>query len=95
MQPTPFGFPHFGVFILRSQDYHRFHFPVTGTLTSIRDVPGKLYTVNPIAVNASFPNVFTVSRGTATSGFAMRRCVHLVVDDARKPSLCLAATLQI
>ena len=40
------------------QDYHRFHFPVRGTLVSLRDIPGKLYTVNPIAVNSRNVNVF-------------------------------------
>lgn len=44
------------------QDYHRFHFPVSGTLKSITHVRGKLYTVNPIAVNSSFANVFTENK---------------------------------
>lgn len=41
------------------QDYHRFHFPVSGTIRSIRHVRGKLYTVNPIAVASTYANVFT------------------------------------
>ena len=41
------------------QDYHRFHLPVSGTLRSIRQVNGKLYTVNPIAVASTYANVFT------------------------------------
>jgi phosphatidylserine decarboxylase len=44
------------------QDYHRFHFPVSGVLASVREVPGKLMTVNPIAVNSSYPNVFTENK---------------------------------
>ena len=44
------------------QDYHRFHFPISGTLASITDVRGKLYTVNPIAVSSSFANVFTENK---------------------------------
>ncbi|GMH35785.1 hypothetical protein BSKO_03653 [Bryopsis sp. KO-2023] len=50
------------IFRLAPQDYHRFHFPVGGTLTSINDVPGVLYTVNPIAVNSSFANVLTENK---------------------------------
>lgn len=44
------------------QDYHRFHFPVGGTLKSISHVRGRLYTVNPIAVNSTFCNVFTENK---------------------------------
>uniref|UniRef100_A0A061QR11 Phosphatidylserine decarboxylase proenzyme 2 n=1 Tax=Tetraselmis sp. GSL018 TaxID=582737 RepID=A0A061QR11_9CHLO len=58
-------FPQFdggslAVFRLAPQDYHRFHFPVSGTLKSIRPVPGHLYTVNPIAVNSI--DVFTENK---------------------------------
>jgi len=45
------------VFRLAPQDYHRFHFSVSGTLLSATPVPGHLYTVNPIAVNAT--DIFT------------------------------------
>lgn len=50
------------IFRLAPQDYHRFHFPVSGTLKSVTDVRGKLYTVNPIAVNSTFANVFTQNK---------------------------------
>jgi phosphatidylserine decarboxylase len=40
------------IFRLAPQDYHRFHFPVAGRVQSITAVPGRLYTVNPIAINS-------------------------------------------
>jgi len=40
------------IFRLAPQDYHRFHFPVSGVVQSITHIPGHLYTVNPVAVNA-------------------------------------------
>lgn len=36
---------------LAPQDYHRWHSPVPGTVTAIRDIPGTYYTVNPQAIN--------------------------------------------
>jgi phosphatidylserine decarboxylase len=36
---------------LAPQDYHRWHAPVSGSVTSINDVPGAYYTVNPQAIN--------------------------------------------
>ena len=33
-----------------------------GTLVSVTDVRGKLYTVNPIAVSSTFANVFTENK---------------------------------
>ena len=47
------------IFRLAPQDYHRFHWPVSGKLLSSRRVHGKYYTVNPIAVNHEKVNVFT------------------------------------
>lgn len=38
---------------LAPQDYHRWHAPVSGTVRSIKDIPGAYYTVNPQAVNES------------------------------------------
>ncbi|KAI9635579.1 phosphatidylserine decarboxylase-domain-containing protein [Dioszegia hungarica] len=43
---------------LAPQDYHRYHSPVEGTVVSIKDIHGELYTVNPQAVNENL-NVFT------------------------------------
>ncbi|GAB4820295.1 hypothetical protein N2152v2_007341 [Parachlorella kessleri] len=58
----PFMGGTMAIFRLAPQDYHRFHCPVDGTITSITDVPGQLYTVNPIAVNSRFANVFTENK---------------------------------
>ncbi|KAI3675880.1 hypothetical protein L1987_85476 [Smallanthus sonchifolius] len=50
------------IFRLAPQDYHRFHFPVSGTIEQIVHIPGSLYTVNPIAVNSKYCNVFTENK---------------------------------
>lgn len=50
------------IFRLAPQDYHRFHFPVSGTIEEFFDIPGCLYTVNPIAVNSKYCNVFTENK---------------------------------
>lgn len=31
-------------------DYHHFHFPIAGVATEVREIPGHLYSVNPIAL---------------------------------------------
>lgn len=43
--------PTLAIHRLAPQDYHRFHAPVSGTLTSITHHSGDYYTVNPQAVN--------------------------------------------
>ncbi|PIN09573.1 Phosphatidylserine decarboxylase [Handroanthus impetiginosus] len=50
------------IFRLAPQDYHRFHIPVSGTIEKFVDIPGCLYTVNPIAVNSKYCNVFTENK---------------------------------
>ncbi|KAK6919688.1 Phosphatidylserine decarboxylase-related, partial [Dillenia turbinata] len=50
------------IFRLAPQDYHRFHFPVSGIIERFIDIPGCLYTVNPIAVNSKYCNVFTENK---------------------------------
>lgn len=50
------------IFRLAPQDYHRFHVPVSGTIDRFVDMPGWLYTVNPIAVNSKYCNVFTENK---------------------------------
>ncbi|KAK1323801.1 hypothetical protein QJS10_CPA02g00698 [Acorus calamus] len=44
------------------KDYHRFHVPVSGVIDQFVDIPGSLYTVNPIAVNSKYCNVFTENK---------------------------------
>ncbi|XP_072060110.1 phosphatidylserine decarboxylase proenzyme 2-like isoform X1 [Arachis hypogaea] len=50
------------IFHLAPQDYHRFHVPVSGTIEQFVDIPGCLYTVNPIAVNRKYCIVFTENK---------------------------------
>ncbi|KAH0452760.1 hypothetical protein IEQ34_017084 [Dendrobium chrysotoxum] len=50
------------IFRLAPQDYHRFHVPVSGVIEAFVDIPGSLYTVNPIAVNSKYCNVFTENK---------------------------------
>ncbi|KAK4837897.1 hypothetical protein QYF36_009347 [Acer negundo] len=50
------------IFRLAPQDYHRFHLPVSGTIENFVYIPGSLYTVNPIAVNSKYCNVFTENK---------------------------------
>lgn len=40
---------------LAPQDYHRFHFPVDGTVTHFENYPGNYYSVNPVAVMSKVP----------------------------------------
>jgi phosphatidylserine decarboxylase len=48
---------------LAPQDYHRWHSPVTGTVLSIKEIPGTYYTVNPQAINqAGTLDVFCENR---------------------------------
>ncbi|KAL1217456.1 Phosphatidylserine decarboxylase proenzyme 2 [Cardamine amara subsp. amara] len=52
------------IFRLAPQDYHRFHVPVSGVIEKFVDLSGSLYTVNPIAVNSKYCNVFTENKRT-------------------------------
>ncbi|XP_022876414.1 phosphatidylserine decarboxylase proenzyme 2-like [Olea europaea var. sylvestris] len=69
------------IFRLAPQDYHRFHFPVSGTIEKFVDIPGCLYTVNPIAVNSKYCNVFTENKRVAalisTADFGKVACVAI------------------
>lgn len=46
---------------LAPQDYHRWHFPVSGHLLTSHPIDGALMTVNPIAINRNI-NVFTQNK---------------------------------
>jgi phosphatidylserine decarboxylase len=52
-------------FILRlcPADYHRFHFPVAGTVGITKTVPGMLHSVNPVALEKQIP-VFCLNKRT-------------------------------
>ncbi|WP_438970012.1 archaetidylserine decarboxylase [Methylophaga sp.] len=47
----------FATIYLSPKDYHRIHMPVTGTLSEMRYVPGKLFSVNPRTARA-VPELF-------------------------------------
>lgn len=40
-------------FRLSPQDYHRYHSPVSGTVTDFRSIPGEYYQVDPVALQSS------------------------------------------
>lgn len=46
---------------LAPQDYHRWHWPVSGKVTKITHIDGALFTVNPIAINKNV-NVYTENK---------------------------------
>jgi len=65
---------------LAPQDYHRWHAPVSGTVTGIREIPGAYYTVNPQAINEpgtldvfceNRRSILTVERSTTESPIAI------------------------
>ncbi|MGD8408011.1 MAG: archaetidylserine decarboxylase [Thiohalophilus sp.] len=47
----------FATLYLSPRDYHRIHMPVSGTLTEMLHVPGRLFSVNPTTVKR-VPNLF-------------------------------------
>jgi type III secretory pathway component EscU len=76
------------------QDYHRFHVPVSGTLEKFVEIPGCLYTVNPIAVNSKYCNVFTENKRVvsiiSTSEFG-KVCTSILFPlDYQVPAYCFA-----
>jgi len=50
---------------LAPQDYHRFHFPVTGVVGSSKHIDGCLFTVNPMAIRGHV-DVFTENKRVVT-----------------------------
>ncbi len=47
----------FGTFYLSPRDYHRIHMPITGQLTDMIYIPGRLFSVNP-RTSRVVPNLF-------------------------------------
>ncbi len=43
---------------LSPRDYHRFHMPIDGTITAMRYIPGRLFSVNQ-KTSAEIPNLFS------------------------------------
>ena len=50
---------------LAPRDYHRIHFPLGGTVTGYRYLPGRLWPVNPASVR-TVPGLFTVNERLVT-----------------------------
>ena len=55
----------FATLYLSPKDYHRVHMPLTGTLTGMRHIPGRLFSVNPPTTRA-VPNLFARNERVAT-----------------------------
>eukprot|EP01137_Pigoraptor_chileana_P025438 Opistho-2@94946 len=62
---APFRGGSVAIFRLAPQDYHRFHMPVDGIVGHTLNIPGKYYTVNPMAVRQNV-DVFTENKRTVT-----------------------------
>jgi len=54
---APFNNGIFTTIYLSPKDYHRLHMPLTGTLTEMVHIPGRLFSVNAATVN-SVPGLF-------------------------------------
>ena len=59
MPPTAARFDggSFATIYLSPRDYHRVHMPLGGTLTSMRHIPGRLFSVNAVTARA-VPGLF-------------------------------------
>lgn len=82
---------------LAPQDYHRWHFPVSGTLSQRTPVDGSLYTVNPIAIKKEL-DVYTENKrllhfvdtedfgtvGMVAVGATVVGSIHITVEDGAK-----------
>ncbi|XP_071935784.1 phosphatidylserine decarboxylase proenzyme 2-like isoform X2 [Coffea arabica] len=73
------------IFRLAPQDYHRFHSPVSGTIEMFVNIPGCLYTVNPIAVNSKYCNVFTENKRVV--------CIISTADFGKVAFVAIGATM--
>ncbi len=56
---------HFATIYLSPRDYHRVHFPVSGTAVKVAYIPGHLFPVNPFAV-ANVDQLFAVNERLIT-----------------------------
>jgi len=55
----------FATIYLSPKDYHRIHMPMTGTLTKMAYIPGKLFSVNPRTAR-TVPNLFARNERVVT-----------------------------
>ena len=75
---------HFATLYLSPRDYHRIHMPITGKLTSMHYVPGRLYSVAPHTVR------------TVSGLFARNeRVVCLFDTDAGKLAMILVGAINV
>ena len=75
---------HFATLYLSPRDYHRIHMPMTGTLTAMHYVPGRLYSVAPHTVR------------TVSGIFARNeRVVCLFDTDAGKLAMILVGAINV
>merc|ERR1711964_75196 len=58
--------PSMVIFRLAPQDYHRFHYAVSGTIVDHYAIPGNLISVNPSAINSESYKVFQENRRYVT-----------------------------
>jgi phosphatidylserine decarboxylase len=56
-EAAPFAHGYHATLYLSPRDYHRVHFPVDGTVTGWRHIPGRLFPVNDLALQR-VPNLF-------------------------------------
>lgn len=75
---------HFATLYLSPRDYHRIHMPVTGTLTAMHYVPGRLYSVAPHTVR-TVPGLFARNE----------RVVCLFDTDAGKLAMILVGAINV
>jgi len=77
---------------LAPQDYHRFHFPVSGVLTKPTHIAGTYYTVNPVAVNQSVDVYCENKRAVATIESKQFGTVcYVAIGATMVGSICLTA----
>jgi phosphatidylserine decarboxylase precursor len=72
------------IFRLAPQDYHRFHFPVDGTIKHFENYPGNHYSVNPIAITDDAHPFYGKGnhyhQTTSTPVFTTNKRMHVGID---------------
>lgn len=81
------------IFRLAPQDYHRFHFPIDGTIKDFKHYPGNYYSVNPIAVAdeghyAKGGRNTTDQASTSTPVFTTNKRMHVLIDSGEENFGC-------
>jgi len=71
----------FATIYLSPADYHRIHMPFDGTITSIKHIPGKLYSVNKKTVSR-ISKLYCRNERTVLSGTSAFGAFHLILVGA-------------